>query len=116
MVYLRVPHGGMPDVQNLGVLLSIGGHVVLHLGDADVDSAIFEPYAEQLKNVDLALVPHWFYSSDKGRAIVRRYLPARAHVAMHFAERRLEKVVASFLKNHEGVRAFSKPLQEATFP
>lgn len=113
--FLRLPHGGMPDVQNVGTLLSIGGHTVLHLGDADVEAEDFKPYAEELKEVDVALVPYWFYATNKGRKIVADYLPARVHVAMHFPKRQLEKVVESFLENHEGVRAFSKPLDEATF-
>ena len=105
----------MPDMENLGTLLTIGGHVVLHLGDADVDRAIFEPYAEELKKVDVALVPHWLYSTKKGREIVAEFLPAKTHVAMHFAKRQLAKVVESFLENHDGVHAFSEPLQEETF-
>lgn len=113
--YLRIPHGGQPKMQNLGTLLEIGGHRVLHLGDADVDREIFEPYAELLEDVELALVPFWFHGSKEGRAIVQELLPAKAHVAMHFPKRGHAEVVKSFLENHEGVHAFSEPLQEKTY-
>lgn len=113
--FLRLPHGGMPDVQNLGTLLTIQGHTVLHLGDADVQADDFRPYAEVLRDVDIALVPYWFYATKKGRRIVADFLPARVHVAMHFPKRQLGKVVKSFLANHDGVLAFSRPLEEATF-
>ena len=108
---LRMPHGGMPDVENLGSLVRVKGHTILHLGDAATDLENFAPYEEQLKQADLVLAPVWFFATEKGQAIMKRFFPAKAKVAMHFPKQDTEKVVTSFLGSHKEVLAFSKALQ-----
>ena len=105
----------MPDVQNLGTIVRVGGHTLLHLGDADTDPKVFERYRKELKEVDLVLAPVWFFGTRSGKAILKEYLPAKAKVAMHFQAKGHAKVVASFLENHPGVVAFPKPLDTHSF-
>lgn len=111
---LRIPHGGVPGVQNLGCIVRVGGHSILHLGDAETALETFAPYEKQLKDVSLVLAPVWFFSTEEGRAVLDRYLPAKARVAMHFPMQDAEKVVTSFLANHKQVLAFSKAMQSTS--
>lgn len=116
VTFARIGHsGGMSDIQNLGNLFEIGGHRVLHLGDADTDRDTFEQYEVLLRDVDVALVPYWFFTSSAGRAILKEYLPAKAHVAMHLPSKGLGEVVAGLAAAHPKVHVFSKSLESERF-
>jgi L-ascorbate metabolism protein UlaG (beta-lactamase superfamily) len=116
VAFLRITHsGGMKNIENLGNLFEIGGHRVLHLGDADMNSEMFAQYEPILQDVDLALVPYWFFVSSAGRAILKQYLPAKAHVAMHIPTKDMEDVVASLSAAVPRVRVFTKSLETERF-
>ena len=53
--------------------------------------------------------------SSPGRAILKDYLPADAHVAMHLPLKDLESVVASLAAGYPRVRAYTKSLQSERF-
>jgi len=83
--FLRLPHSGerYGDVQHLGHLIRIGGHTILHLGDAEPLADELAPYELPSRKIDVALVPYWVLLSEAGRAIVRDRVAPQTVIALH---------------------------------
>lgn len=79
---LNLPHG-IDGMQNLGHVIEIGGYRVLHVGDAEMEPAHFEPYKLQQRRLDVALIPYWYFSSATGRQLIATHLDARLQIAVH---------------------------------
>lgn len=74
---------GMP-VENLAYRLECGGKVLFHLGDSAPAEANFAKLLAAGR-ADVAMVPHWWLTSDSGLAFVRdRWRPGHV-VAYHVA-------------------------------
>jgi L-ascorbate metabolism protein UlaG (beta-lactamase superfamily) len=77
---------GHGETQNLGYALSVGGRLLLHLGDAEPSAANFEVLAARPRP-DVALVPFWWLLDEAGRAFVAgRWKPAHV-IAIHLGEK-----------------------------
>ena len=85
--FFPVPHSSQRNawVQNLGHLISVGGVNILHVGDADINEGNFEPYGLSSKDIDVALLPHWYLSDDGGKRLVERHLRGKHIVAVHIS-------------------------------
>ncbi len=69
---LNLHHGRRtPPVENLGVVVTLGGRSFLHFGDTEAKMETFEPYLDVLQGVDVALLPFWFLSSAWRAELVR---------------------------------------------
>lgn len=101
----RLRHAGGEDdgLQNLGHKIRIGGHTVLHVGDAAMDAELFAPYAGDGEPVDVALVPYWYWQADAGRALLEGPLRARHTVAVHVPPHELAEVVEGLGLDFPGV-------------
>ncbi|MEQ1893930.1 MAG: MBL fold metallo-hydrolase [Planctomycetota bacterium] len=92
---VRLPHSGgarTAAVQNLGHVLTLGGVRVLHVGDAERESAELDAYDLEAMKLDLALVPYWWIDDAAGLARVRALTGARELVAMHVPPDELAEV------------------------
>lgn len=87
---LRLRHmpAGDTDIEHLGVLLDIGGHRVLHLGDAYPDEENFRPHELPHDELDLAIVPDWFFATQwfpEAPALVNEFIAPACMLATHVA-------------------------------
>lgn len=84
---LGLPHGGpqRSAIQNLGHLIEIGGVKVLHIGDADVDPALFANFALPAETIDLALIPEWYLAYEEGQKLVREQIRPLRIAAVHMS-------------------------------
>jgi len=92
---LRLPHTGGERtelVQNLGCWIELGGVRLLHVGDADLESADLAAYELAQREIDVALVPYWWLGSPESLARVKALVGARRLVAMHVPPKELEDV------------------------
>lgn len=82
---LNLSHGSGPvaAIQNLGHVVELGGYRVAHVGDAEENDANFARYEQAFENLDVALIPYWYFVSDRGRALVNRRLQAPLQIAVH---------------------------------
>lgn len=110
---LRLRH--MPprdaDVEHLGVLLEIGRRRVLHLGDAWPGEENFAPFDLPRDDIDLAIVPDWFFATQwfpDGPGLVKEFIAPSCTLATHVAIdnraatlERLEKDFPALLLLHE---------------
>jgi L-ascorbate metabolism protein UlaG (beta-lactamase superfamily) len=81
---LNLHHGPLP-IENLGLIIRLGGVDVLHVGDTSAEEPDLRPYADLLDTVDVWLLPDWLmgepdWESARSRAAADTWL-----VAMHLA-------------------------------
>ncbi len=81
---LNLHHGRLdPPVENLGVVVTLGGSRFLHFGDTEAKMDTFEPYLGLLADIDVGLFPFWFLASDWRVEMVRDLIRPRAAVVAH---------------------------------
>lgn len=70
--FLRLSHGEGPnrEIENLGHLIHLCGETVLHVGDAMPEARSFEPYRLAEREIDVALLPFWFWLERGGPELV----------------------------------------------
>lgn len=83
--FLNLSHGSgrVAEIQNLGHIVTIDGYRVLHIGDAAMDPENFAPYRLADRDLHVALIPYWYFSSAEGRQIVEEHLVADLRIAVH---------------------------------
>ncbi len=69
--------------ENLGFIFDLGGMSVLHVGDTEARSGVFEALSFKDFDVDVALLPAWFVSYDHWAVVVRDYIQPDHIVAIH---------------------------------
>lgn len=87
---LRIPHSGWPDnnqgVQNLVYRVTLAdGSSVLHLGDSEAQTELFQRFSEHWAARDnrLVLAPFWFQQSRQGLVILNEILKAGTVLNVH---------------------------------
>lgn len=110
--FLRLPHAGnRPNIQNLGHLVRFAGLTLLHVGDAEGDVAVFETYELDRVEIDVALLPYWYWRSPAGQKLVREELNADTLVAVHVPPREVGDTVALLAEGEYDVHVFRTALQ-----
>ena len=77
--------GRRPEVQNLGLLIDLGGVRLLHVGDTEVSPVDIRPYRLRDEAIDVLFAPSWFFDSPRFRQVIDE-IGAGARIAMHLAE------------------------------
>jgi L-ascorbate metabolism protein UlaG (beta-lactamase superfamily) len=116
--FLNLSHGTgrFAEIQNLGHVITIGGQRVLHLGDAAMDIKNFAANAASLRDIDVALVPYWYFGYEPGRALIEQHLQAVHTIACHIPSAEREEFAREVAESHPGVIAYGDALQSWTFP
>ena len=73
--------GKFEAIENIGVIITIDDVSVLHVGDASPKPENFEPFLDRLEQLDIAVLPTWFFGPDNP-------IKARRYYAMHIDPRR----------------------------
>lgn len=81
-------------LENSGHWIKLCGQILFHPGDADLERGQFERAFAGRPQLDVALVPYWYLTSDQGRAIVDGVLKPRRHFALHGDLRNTTKWIA----------------------
>lgn len=114
---LRLPHAGgarTASVENLGLVLVVGGVRVLHVGDAERDDAALERLDPAALALDVALVPYWWLDGAEGLARVRARTGARELVAMHVPPAEVAAVKAQLAALDRRLIVFERPGERRT--
>lgn len=86
-----------PPIENLGFSFDVGGMTVLHTGDTEAVSAVFELYEFKERHFDVAVLPVWLLTyTNWGRAVYEQIQP-RHIVAVHMP---LENAPGNFFGQH----------------
>jgi L-ascorbate metabolism protein UlaG (beta-lactamase superfamily) len=115
--FLRLSHGTgrFASIQNLGHVITIGGVTALHVGDAAMDPETFAAYELGARGIDLAFVPHWYFTSAAGLRIVTEHLRPARLVACHIAPHELEAVAERLAEEQPDVLVPKRPLERFDF-
>ena len=85
----HIPHSGWPDrrpeVQNIAFRVTLGDITVLHMGDADTRDEHFAIDGERwaARHIDAAFPPYWYFTSEKGLAVLEGRLKPGMAVGVH---------------------------------
>jgi L-ascorbate metabolism protein UlaG (beta-lactamase superfamily) len=80
---LDLHHGQRPEpIQNLGLLLDIGGFKILHVGDTEASLEEFAVYGLEHEGIHVVLLPYWKLLEADGPRLVRE-IGANRVVAIH---------------------------------
>ena len=109
---LRLSHGSgrFADVQSLGHLVTLDGFRVLHVGDADMDPGLFAPFDLSAREIDVALLPYWYWMSATGRRVIDECIGARQLVACHVPAQDWKDVEAFLADRYPEVKLAPAPL------
>ncbi len=113
----RISHGSgrIAEIQNLAQVVTLGGWKILHIGDADASEAEFKRLDFKKEKLDIAVIPFWYLTDDKGAALVKRYVQPRIVVAMHIPPGELEQRTAEIRARFPNAVIFSRPFESRTF-
>ncbi|MGE0130534.1 MAG: MBL fold metallo-hydrolase [Blastocatellales bacterium] len=83
---LNIHHGRARPVENLGFIIEIAGKRVLHIGDSEAESAVFQKYEVVKDRIDVAFLPFWYFLDDDWKRAVREQIQPRHIVVMHLEQ------------------------------
>jgi len=107
--------GKYAALQNFGHLVEIGGMRVLHVGDAAMDAADFARAGVDKMDIDIALVPFWYFQPGPGGDLVRRFLDVSHKIAVHIPPGEMAEVKAYLQTDFPRVLILENPLDQAQF-
>jgi len=99
-------------IQNYGHLIEIGGVTVLHIGDAAMSPQDFQTAGLDQTEVDIALIPFWFFRPGPGADIVKQYMDAPVKVAVHIPPSEMTEIKAYLVENFPAVTVLEGPMKE----
>jgi L-ascorbate metabolism protein UlaG (beta-lactamase superfamily) len=114
---IRLSHGGgkYAVLQNFGVIVEIGGMRVLHVGDADMDAADFIRAGVHSEDIDVALLPFWYFAPGPGGELVSTYINAPHKIANHIPPGEMAETKEYMQGAYPDVVILEKPLDQVTF-
>lgn len=115
--FLVLPHVGklQGDSLNLAHLIEMGGVRLMHLGDADPAPVHFRSYDLPARQIDVAMVPYWFFGSPEGLQTLRDEVRPRIVIACHVPPADWEKVNSLLQSEFPGVILFQDSLEKRIF-
>ena len=86
------------------------------LAAAAMEPAHFAPYAATLRDIDVALIPYWYFLSSAGRALLAEHGDASLTIACHVPAQERDDVIAALAASHPDVIVPRAALQSWTVP
>lgn len=112
-----IKHAGTRSaaIENLGFIIEIGGKKVLHLGDSDMDIERYSALNLAQYQVDVALVPYWYMSSDEGMEIIDNHIKAKNLIGIHYPKAPSPAALNQIKENYPEAKVFQKTLTEVQY-
>ncbi|MEQ1894841.1 MAG: MBL fold metallo-hydrolase [Planctomycetota bacterium] len=100
---------------NLGHLIHLGGLKILHLGDAAPTPETFAAYDLPSLEVDLAIVPYWFFGTQQGVKVLFERIRPRQVIMAHIPPANMDKLSSMMQEQFPDVVIFKEAMEERTF-
>lgn len=115
--FLAVGHGTgrHSSIENLGHVFTLGGKTFLHVGDAEITPEIFDSFDLETRGIDVAILPYWFPTSVRGRAIIRDHIKPKHLIAVHVGPGEAESVKKQIAKEFPDADVFGTMLEKRNF-
>lgn len=98
-----------PPIENLGFAFDVGGMSVLHTGDTEAGSAVFELYEFKKRHFDVAILPVWLLTYTNWGQVVYEQIQPRHVVAVHMP---LEDAPANYFGQHASYQGRKDALKD----
>jgi hypothetical protein len=102
-------------IQNYGHLIEMGGMAVLHIGDAAMNPDDFERAGLSQREIDVALIPFWYFQPGPGASVMSQYMDAPVKIAVHIPPGEMEEIRAYMSEEYPHVLILDGPLDKASF-
>lgn len=102
------------SIENMGFIVEMGSKKILHLGDSDMNPDRFKEVNLTQYNIDVALVPYWYMSSDEGIEIINDHIKPKQLVGIHYPKAPSRTALDEIKKNYPKAIVFQKPGQTTT--
>jgi L-ascorbate metabolism protein UlaG (beta-lactamase superfamily) len=102
-------------IQNYGHLVELGGMTVLHIGDAAMDPTDFQRAGLDRVEIDVALIPFWFFQPGPGADVIKQYMDAPVKMAVHIPPGEMAEVKDYMSAEYPDVMILENPLDEVRF-
>ena len=107
--------GKYARLQNYGHLIEIGGMKVLHVGDAAMKPEDFSRAGLDKLEIDVALIPFWYFQPGPGREVINAFLDAPHKIAVHIPPGEMAEVQEYMRESFPQVTILENPLDQASF-
>jgi len=111
---LKLSHGAgrFGLIANLAFIVHLGGHRILHVGDADLRAESLDPLRQHAGNIDVACVPFWWLTSPPRSAFLRETLKPKHVVAIHIAPQGAAEVAEQIRQSFPDAMICTQPMME----
>jgi len=107
--------GKYARLQNFGHLIEIGGLKVLHVGDAAMNPADFRRAGLDKVDIDVALIPFWYFQPGPGSEVMTRFFDAPNKIAVHIPPGEMEEIKGYMSEEYPQVIILQNTLDQTTF-
>ena len=104
--------GKYSRLQNFGHLIEFGDVKVLHVGDAAMDPTDYKRAGLDQVELDVALIPFWYFQPGPGATVVETYINARYKIALHIPPDEMVEVTEHLLEYFPEVVILANPMDE----
>lgn len=114
---LRTRHGWWKNygLDHLGFIVEVNDVRVLHLGDIEMSEENLAQFRTHLVDIDVAILPHWLMTYDKGIELTKRYIKAEEFIAVHVEPDKVAEVTRNVLSSFPEALIAGKARQKITF-
>ena len=114
---LGLGHGSsrFSHIQNLGHIIKLGGKKILHVGDVEISTEIFETFNLDEAGIDIAILPSWFLIDQAGPALVREHIKPKHIIAVHISPIQVKNVTAQIKQAFPDAVAFTTLLEKRQY-
>lgn len=115
--FVQLDHAGKGHERlvNLGHLIELGGLRILHVGDAEPAPGNFAAYDLETRDIDVAIVPYWYFGSPGGAQVLRDEIRARTLIACHVPPREWDQLNEVLKTQFPEVLLFKDAMEARTF-
>jgi L-ascorbate metabolism protein UlaG (beta-lactamase superfamily) len=107
--------GKYARLQNYGHLVEIGDMTVLHIGDAAMNPEDFSRAGLDQVDLDVVLIPFWFFQPGPGMQVVEKFLDAPNKIAVHIPPGEMAEIAEYMDAEYPQVLILKNPLDEVSF-
>ncbi|OEK07141.1 MBL fold metallo-hydrolase [Roseivirga misakiensis] len=99
------------SIENMGFIVEVGDKRVLHLGDSDMNPDRFKEVDLAKYEIDVALVPYWYMTSDAGIDIINNSIKAKQLIGIHYPKAPSKTALEQIEKNYPQAKVFQKAME-----
>ncbi|MFY0591726.1 MBL fold metallo-hydrolase [Roseivirga sp.] len=99
------------SIENMGFIVEVGDKKILHLGDSDMNPERFREVDLAKYEIDIALVPYWYMTSDAGIDIINNSIKPKQLIGVHYPKAPSKTALDEIMKNYPKARVFKEAME-----